>query len=352
MRRSSLLSLVAVPVFWAAASCGPRENNGDEAKSSTGVEASINAAGATFPATIYQRWGEEFQGAHINYQSVGSGAGINQLMQGTVDFGASDMPMTEQQMAKMGIKALHFPTVLGAVVPAYNIAGISQSLNFTPDTLAGIYLGTIKKWNDAKLKADNTDVHLPDADIIPVHRSDGSGTTFVWCDYLAKVSPAWKNKIGGACATSLSWPAAGLAGKGNEGVAGIVKQTPNAIGYLELVYASKEHMTFGQVRNKSGKFVKPSVESVTAAAAGAASDIPADFRVSITDAPGDDAYPISSFTYLLVPSKIPDATKKKAITDFLNWMLTTGQKDAPALDFAPLPAALVTREQQQIAQIQ
>lgn len=316
------------------------------------AQVSINAAGATFPATIYQQWGEEFKGARINYQSVGSGAGINQLTQGTVDFGASDMPMTDAQLSKLKVKALHFPTVMGAVVPVYNIPGVSEELKFTPETLSAIYLGQIKKWNDPKLMADNKGVKLPDADIIPVHRSDGSGTTFVWCDYLAKVNSAWTQKIGGACATSLSWPAAGLAGKGNEGVAGIVKQTPHTIGYVELVYASKEHIPYGLVKNKSGKFVKASVASVTAAAAGAAKSIPDDFRVSITNAPGNDSYPISSFTYLLVPSKINDASKKKAIVDFLNWMLTTGQKDAPGLDFAPLPAAVVAKEKAQIAKIQ
>lgn len=320
--------------------------------SSAVAQVSINAAGATFPATIYQQWGQEFKGARINYQSVGSGAGINQLTNGTVDFGASDMPMTDEQLGKMKVKTLHFPTVIGAVVPVYNIPGVSGELKFTPETLSEIYLGQIKKWNDPKLMADNKGVKLPDADIIPVHRSDGSGTTFVWCDYLAKVNANWKAKIGGACATSLSWPAAGLAGKGNEGVAGIVKQTPNTIGYVELVYASKEHITFGLMKNSAGKFVKASVASVTAAAAADAKNMPEDFRVSITNAPGADSYPISSFTYLLVPSKIQDPAKKKAIVEFLNWMLTTGQKDAPGLDFAPLPAPVVTKEKAQIAKIQ
>ena len=316
------------------------------------AQVSINAAGATFPATIYQQWGQEFKGARINYQSMGSGAGINQLMVGTVDFGASDMPMTDEQLSKMKTKVLHFPTVIGAVVPVYNIPGLSGTLKFTPETLAGIYLGYLRKWNDPKIAADNPGAKLPNADILTVHRSDGSGTTYVWCDYLAKVSGAWKAKIGGACATALRWPASGLAGKGNEGVAGMIKQTPNSIGYVELVYASKEHLTFGDVKNKSGKFVKASVASVTAAAGGAAARIPADFRVSITDPPGAESYPISSFTYLLIPSKISDGNKKKAIVDFLNWMLTSGQKDAPGLDFAPLPAAVIAKEQKQIAQIQ
>jgi phosphate transport system substrate-binding protein len=337
MRLSTLVGLGAIPVLLAGSAV---------------AQVSLNAAGATFPATIYQKWGQEFKGARINYQAVGSGGGINQLTNGTVDFGASDMPMKDEQIAKLKVKALHFPTVLGAVVPVYNIPGVATDLKFTAETLAGIYLGEIKKWNDPKIAADNKGVKLPNEEIITVHRADASGTTFVWCDYLAKVSSAWKSKIGGACATALSWPASGLAGPQNDGVAGLVKQTPNTIGYVELVYASKEHLTFGLVKNKSGKFIKASVASVTAAAAGAANDIPADFRVSITDSPGPDAYPISSFTYLLVPVKIQDAAKKKAIKDFLAWMLTTGQKDAPGLDFAPLPAPVVAKAQKQIDLIQ
>jgi phosphate transport system substrate-binding protein len=317
----------------------------------TSAQVSINAAGATFPATIYQRWGQEFKEARINYQSVGSGAGINQLTQGTVDFGASDMPMTDEQMSKLSAKPLHFPTVLGAVVPVYNIPGVTAELKFTPDTLAGIYIGDIHKWNDPRLTIDNPEAHLPDADILTVHRSDGSGTTYVWCDYLAKVSNWWKSKIGGHCATALRWPASGLAGKGNEGVAGMIRETPNTIGYVELVYATKQRLTFGSIRNYSGKFVKASLESVTAAASGAAGNMPDDFRVSITNPGGADSYPICSFTYLLIPSQIPDPAKKKAIVEFLGWMLTTGQNDAPDLDFAPLPAAVVAREQQQIALI-
>jgi phosphate transport system substrate-binding protein len=336
MRRVTLVGLAAIPVLLAG---------------SAAAQISINAAGASFPAVIYQQWGNEFKGAHINYQSVGSGAGINQLLQGTVDFGASDMPMTDEQLSKAKVKVFHFPTVLGGVVPVYNIPGVTAELKFTPETLSAIYLGEIKKWNDPKLAVENKGVKLPDADIIPVHRSDGSGTTFVWCDYLAKVSSVWKAKIGGACATSISWPAAGLAGKNNEGVAGMVKETPNSIGYVELVYASKEHIAFGSMKNKSGKFVKASVASITAAAAGAAKSIPDDFRVSITDAAGADAYPISSFTYLLVYSKIDDAAKKKAITGFLTWMLADGQKDAPGLDYAPLPQSVVAKEQKQIAMI-
>jgi phosphate transport system substrate-binding protein len=337
MRRFNLAGFVALPVLLAG---------------SAAAQVSINAAGATFPAAIYQKWAAEFSGARINYQSVGSGAGINQLTQGTVDFGASDMPMKDEQIAKLKVKALHFPTVLGAVVPVYNIPGVTGELNFTPEALAGIYLGKVKKWNDSQLTSANPGVKLPNEDIVTVHRAEGSGTTFVWCDYLAKVSSAWKSKIGGACSTALQWPASGLAGQGNDGVTGTVKQTPYSIGYVELVYAANQHLTYGLVKNSAGKFVKASVNSVTEAAAGAAKSIPDDFRVSITNAPGAGAYPISSFTYLLIPTKIADPAKKKAIKDFLAWLLTTGQKDAPGLDFAPLPNSVVAKEKKQIAQIQ
>jgi len=332
MNRTTLVNVVALAALAACTAV---------------AQVSINAAGATFPAAIYQQWGEEFRAARINYQAVGSGAGINQLTMGTVDFGASDMPMTDQQMSKLSFKVLHFPTVIGAVVPVYNIPGISTRLRFSPQTLAGIYLGDIIKWNDSRLAADNPGVKLPNADVLTVHRSDGSGTTFVWCDYLGKVSSTWKTKVGGGCATAIRWPASGLAGKGNEGVAGMIQQTPNTIGYVELVYASKQHLPFGEVKNQSGKYLAATLASVTAAAA--VPNLPPDFRVSITDAPGPDAYPICSFTYLLIPEKIPDPGKRKAITEFLHWMLTTGQKDAPGLDFAPLPAAVIAKEQKQIA---
>ena len=229
----------------------------------------------------------------------------------------------------------------------YTIFPVSRGSEITPESLAGIFLGEIKKWNDPRIAA-RTRVSSCQSEIVTAHRSDGSGTTFIWVRYLSKVSPTWKNKVGAN--TSVAWPTSGLAGKGNEGVAGIVKQTPNSIGYVELVYAAKNNMTFGLVKNKSGKFIKPSLESVTAAAA-AVKDIPADFRVSITDSPGAAAYPIASFTYLLVPSKINDAAKKKVLVDFLNWMLTAGQKDAPGLDYAPLPSAIVAREKKQIAAI-
>ena len=313
----------------------------------------INAAGATFPAPIYQKWFEDYRKAHpdvqINYQSVGSGAGINQLTQGTVDFGASDMPMTDEQISKITkFKVLHFPTVLGGVVPVYNIAGVTTDLKFSGATLAGIFLGTIKKWNDAGLKKDNPGVNLPNEDITVVHRSDGSGTSFVWSDYFSKVSPEWKSKVGAS--TSVNWPV-GLGGKGNEGVAGLVKQTPNSIGYVELIYAAQNKMSFGMVRNAAGTFVKADFDTVSEAAAGAAKNMPDDFRVSITNAPGKNAYPIATFTWLLIPNKL-DGAKKAAVTGFLKWMLTTGQKDAQGMSYAPLPKPVVAKEDKQIASIQ
>ena len=314
----------------------------------------INAAGATFPGVIYQKWFQEFHKLHpdiqINYQPLGSGAGIQQLTQGTVDFGASDVPMTDEQLSKTTrAKTLHFPTVLGGVVPTYNVEGVTAVLNFSSETLAGIYLGTISKWDDAALKKDNPGVKLPGAEITVVHRSDGSGTSFVWTDYLSKISPAWKSKVGAGA--SVSWPK-GLGGKGNEGVAGTVKQTPNSIGYVELIYAVQNKMAYGAVRNADGAFVRADFDSVSEAAAGAAKSMPDDFRVSITNAPGKKAYPISSFTWLLIPSKFDNATKKSAIQQFLKWMLTDGQKYAAPLSYAPLPAPVVAKEEKQIALIQ
>ncbi len=274
----------------------------------------INAAGASFPYPIYGKWFEEFAkkdaDVQINYQSIGSGGGIRQFSEGTVDFGASDMPMTDEQIGKFKNKPLHFPTVLGGVVVTYNIPGVSQELKFTPEALAGIYLGKIKKWNDAELTKANAGVKLPGNDIVVVHRSDGSGTSFVFTDYLSKVSPEWKSKVGAS--TSVSWPG-GIGGKNSEGVSGVVKQTPNSIGYVELIYALQNKMTYGSVRNSSGAFLKADLDSVTEAAAAAAKNMPADFRVSITNAPGKKAYPIASFTYLLIPSKIDDAGKRKSI---------------------------------------
>jgi len=313
----------------------------------------INAAGATFPAPIYQKWFETYRKAHpdvqINYQSVGSGAGIQQLTQGTVDFGASDMPMTDEQISKITkYKVLHFPTVLGGVVPVYNISGVTVELKFTGDTLAGIFLGNIKKWNDAALKKDNAGVNLPNEEITVVHRSDGSGTSFVWTDFLSKSNADWKSKVGSS--TSVNWPI-GLGGKGNEGVAGLVKQTPNSIGYVELIYAAQNKISYGLVRNAAGTFVKADFDTVSEAAAGAANNMPDDFRVSITNAPGKNAYPISTFTWLLIPNKL-DGAKKTAIQGFLKWMLTTGQQDTQAMSYAPLPKPVVAKEEKQISAIQ
>jgi phosphate transport system substrate-binding protein len=313
----------------------------------------INAAGATFPYPIYSKWFDEYQKAHpnvqINYQSIGSGGGIRQLLDKTVDFGASDGPMSDDQLKQAGFKVLHFPTVLGAAVPSYNIAGITSELKFTPEALAGIYLGTITKWNDPAIAGANPGVKLPAQDIVVLHRSDGSGTTYIWSDYLSKVSNDWKSKVG--TNTSVNWPV-GLGGKGNEGVAGLLKQTPNSIGYVELIYAIQNNLSYGSVKNEAGDFVKASLAGVSAAAAGAAKSMPDDFRVSITNAPGKGAYPISSFTWLLIPAQIQDAAKKSAIKDFLQWMLTTGQQDCEPLAYAKLPKEVVAKEEKAISMIQ
>lgn len=313
----------------------------------------LNAAGATFPYPIYSKWFNVYHTEHpniqINYQSIGSGGGIRQVLAGTVDFGASDGPMTDDQLAQAKVKILHFPTVLGADVPSYNIPGVTGTLNFTQKALAGIYLGTITKWNDPEIAKANPGVKLPSDDIVVVHRSDGSGTTYIWTDFLSKASDDWKNKVGKG--TSVNWPV-GLGGKGNEGVSGLVKQTPDSIGYIELIYALQNNITFGTVQNAAGKFLKADLAGVTAAAAGAAKDMPADFRVSITNAPGATAYPISSFTWLLIPAQIQDATKRAAITGFLKWMMAEGQTYNEALSYAKLPKPVVAKEMKQIALIQ
>src|SRR5262245_7187411 len=313
----------------------------------------LNGAGATFPYPIYSKWFDEYHRLRpmiqINYQSIGSGGGIRQITEGTVDFGATDGPMTDEQLSQAKTKILHFPTVLGGVVPTYNIPGVAQELNFTPTAVAGIFLGKITKWNDPELKNANASANLADKDIVVVHRSDGSGTTYVWADYLAKVSPEWKAKVG--VNTSVNWPI-GLGGKGNEGVSGLIKQTPYSLGYVELIYAIQNKMAYGRVRNMSGTFVKADLASVTAAAAGAAKQMPEDFRVSITNSPAKDAYPISSFTWLLIPQKIADPAKKKAITDFVEWMLGDGQNMVEALTYARLPKEVVAMEKKALAKIQ
>jgi phosphate transport system substrate-binding protein len=313
----------------------------------------LNAAGATFPYPIYSKWFDVYHNEHpnvqINYQSIGSGGGIRQLLAGTVDFGASDGPMSDEQLSQAKFKILHFPTVLGAVVPTYNIAGVSGELNFTQKALAGIYLGTITKWSDAEIAKANSGVNLPNADIVVVHRSDGSGTTYIWTDFLGKVSEEWKKKVGNA-STSVNWPV-GLGGKGNEGVTGLVKQTPNAIGYIELIYAVQNNIPYGKVQNAAGNFVKADLAGVTAAADADAKNIPADFRVSITNPAGPKVYPISSFTWLLIPEQIQDATKREAIKDFLKWMLTEGQKYSEGLSYSQLPKDVIAKETQAISLI-
>jgi phosphate transport system substrate-binding protein len=284
----------------------------------------------------------------INYQSIGSGGGIRQVTAGTVDFGASDMPMTDKQLQDAkGLNILNIPTVLGADVPAYNVPGVTGELKFTPEALSGIFLGKISKWNDKALTSANPGVNLPDKDIIVVHRSDGSGTTFIWTDYLSKISPEWKSQVGSD--TSVKWPL-GMGGKGNEGVAGMIRQLSGAIGYVELIYAVQNNIPYGSVRNSAGNFVKASLEGVTAAAA-SAPKMPADFRVSITNAPGKDAYPISSFTWLLIPAQSKDAAKGKILADFLNWMATDGQKMTSALAYAPLPDNVAAKVKDAIKQV-
>jgi phosphate transport system substrate-binding protein len=312
----------------------------------------LNAAGATFPYPIYSKWFDTYHTAHpniqINYQSIGSGGGIRQLLAGTVDFGASDGPMSDDQLAQAKFKILHFPTVLGAVIPTYNVAGVSTGLNFTQKALAGIYLGTITKWNDPEIARSNPGVKLPGDDIVVVHRSDGSGTSYIFTDFLSKASDDWKNKVGKG--TSVNWPV-GLGGKGNEGVAGLVKQTPDSIGYVELIYAVQNDIPYGKVQNPAGKFVKADLAGVTAAAA-SVTDLPDDFRVSITNAPGPTSYPISSFTWLLIPAQISDAQKREAIKDFLKWMLVDGQKYNEGLSYAQLPKSVIVKETKAISLIQ
>jgi phosphate transport system substrate-binding protein len=311
----------------------------------------LNGAGATFPNPIYSKWFNEYHKQHpdiaINYQSIGSGGGIKQVQTGTVDFGASDGPMTDEQLAQTPFKLLHIPTVLGAVVPTYNIPGVNTELKFTGDVLADIFLGKITKWNDGRIAKANPGVKFPDADIVVVHRSDGSGTTYIWTDYLSKVSPEWAAKV--KKGTSVSWPV-GLGGKGNEGVAGAVKQTEGSIGYVELIYALSNKMSYGSVQNAAGEFVKASLESTTAAAA-SMKEMPEDFRVSITNAPGKTAYPICSFTWLLVPVEWKDAGKLKAFTAFLNWMVDQGQGMTKDLDYAPLPKNVAAKVKARIKEI-
>jgi phosphate transport system substrate-binding protein len=305
----------------------------------------INGAGATFPNPIYSKWFSEYHKVHpnveINYQPIGSGGGIRQISAGTVFFGASDGPMTDEQVQAAGFRILHLPTVLGGVVPVYNVAGVSAPLKFTGPVLADIYLGKITRWNDNAIRNLNAGIELPNDEITVVHRSDGSGTSYIWCDYLSKVSPEYKRRVG--VATSVNWPA-GVGGKGNDGVAGLVKQTPGAIGYVELIYALQNKISYGSVQNAAGEFVTATTQTVSNAAASAARNMPKDFRVSITNAPGKDVYPISSFTWLLVPESPRDVQRSRIVVDLIRWAITGGQAFAPQLGYAPLPKEVVALE--------
>lgn len=314
-------------------------------------QTTLNGAGATFPYPMYSKWFNEYSKLHsdvqINYQSIGSGGGIRQVTAGTVDFGASDMPMTDKQLGDAKAKILNIPTVLGADVPAYNIPGVTGEVKFTPEALAGIFLGKISRWNDKALTSANPDINFPDKEIIVVHRSDGSGTTFIWTDYLSKVSPDWKTSVGAD--TSVKWPV-GMGAKGNEGVSGLIRQMSGSIGYVELIYAIQNKIPFGSVRNSAGNFVKASLESVTAAAA-SAPKMPADFRVSITNAPGKEAYPVASFTWLLIPAQAKDANKGKILREFLDWMVNDGQQMTTSLAYAPLPQNVAAKVKETIKQV-
>jgi phosphate transport system substrate-binding protein len=318
-----------------------------------GGQVLLNAAGATFPYPIYSKWFDQYHQAHpnvqINYQSIGSGGGIRQLLDKTVDFGASDGPMSDDQLKTASVPILHFPTVLGAAIPSYNVAGVTGELNFTPEALSGIFLGKITKWNDPAIASANAGVKLPGDDIVVVHRSDGSGTSYIWTDYLSKVSPEWQRKVGKA--TSVNWPV-GLGGKGNEGVSALIQQTPGSLGYIELIYAIQNHLPYGKVKNSSGVFVKADLASVSAAAAAVAKSMPDDFRVSITNPEGNAAYPIASFTWLLIPEKFTDTAKRDVVKDFLKWMMTDGQQSCEALSYAKLPKEVVAKEMKAIALIQ
>ncbi len=314
-------------------------------------QTTLNGAGATFPYPMYSKWFSEYNKLHpdvqINYQSIGSGGGIRQVLNGTVDFGASDGPMTDEQLKEAKVKILHIPTVMGADVPAYNIPGVTGEIKFTPDVLADIFLGKITNWNNPAIAKANPGVKFPDQPVIVVHRSDGSGTTYIFTDYLSKISKEWEASVGKG--TSVKWPV-GLGGKGNEGVAGQVRQLQGSIGYVELIYAVQNNISYGSVRNAAGNFVKATLDGVTEAAA-SSPKMPADFRVSITNAPGKTAYPISSFTWLLIPVQAKDPKNGKIIADFLNWMVTDGQKLTSQLSYAPLPETVVEKVKVAIKQV-
>jgi len=359
MKKTSIRSLArtlsvtaCVALGFGAVACGGSQPAEDNAQPAAGRAQQINGAGATFPYPIYSKWFDEYHKKNpqmeINYQSIGSGGGIRQISNETVFFGATDGPMTDEQLKAAPRPILHFPTVLGADVPVYNLAGVTADLKFTGPVLADIFLGKIKKWNDPAIAKANEGVSLPSTDITVVHRSDGSGTTYIWVDYLSKVSPEWKQKVG--VSTAVNWPA-GVGGKGNEGVAGLVSQTPGSIGYVELIYALQNKIAFGSVQNANGEFVKATTESVTAAAAAAAAQMPADFRVSITNAAGAGAYPVSSFTWMLLYKEPKDLAQSKAMVDFMKWALTDGQQFASQLGYAPLPADVVKQELAALEQV-
>ncbi len=341
--RSLLLSILLLATF-----VGCTKKTSENSASQT----RLTGAGSTFVYPIMSKWASEYQKSKpdfsVNYQSIGSGGGIRQVSEGTVDFGASDGPMTDDQLSKSKVgPILHVPVVMGADVPAYNVPGITSELRFTPSVLADVFLGKITKWSDPQIRSANPGVKFPDIPIIVAHRSDGSGTTYIWTDYLSKVSPEWKKKIG--TNTSVSWPV-GLGSKGNEGVAGLIRQTSGSLGYVELIYAEQNNIPFGSVQNSAGTFVKASTETVSAAAASA--EIPADFRYSITNAPGKDAYPISGTTWLLIPIQSQDPSRKKVVIDFANWILTDGQELAPTLSYAKIPANISARAKQALQQVQ
>jgi phosphate transport system substrate-binding protein len=346
---SKVAGVMALALSVAIVGC----KGGGSAPGATGTGTlQLNGAGATFPYPIYNKWFSEYAAAHpnvhINYQSIGSGGGIKQVSEGTVDFGASDGPMSDKQLADAKVQVMHIPTVLGAVVPIYNLPGVTQDVNFAPDVIADIYLGKIKKWTDPRLAKDNAGVKFPDRPILAVYRSGSSGTTFIFTDFLSKVSPAWK--AGPGTGTAISWPG-GLGAQGSEGVAGMVRQSPGAFGYVELVYATQNKIQYGTVKNAAGKFVKASTAGLTAAAANVPA-MPADYRVSITNAPGDDSYPISSFTWLLIPTHFADPAKGKAMHDFLGWMVDSGEPEAPGMSYASLPTSVLASVRQTIAQVQ
>jgi len=355
MTRKTTSTALSLALFMASTAALTLTEGCKSSGPAPAAQSALTGAGSSFAFPLYSKWAAEFKTTHpnvqINYQAIGSGGGIRQVSAGTVDFGGTDGPMNDAQLADakktLNTDILHFPTALGADVPIYNVPGVATDLKFTGQALAGIYLGTITKWNDPAIASANPGVTLPSSNILVVHRSEGSGTTFIWVDYLSKVSPAWKDKVG--VGASVSWPV-GLGGKGNDGVSGLVKQTPNSIGYVELVFAVQNSIPYGQVQNASGNFVKADLNSVTAAAAGAT--MPDDFRVSITNAPGATAYPIASFTWMLIPRSIPDKAKAATLKEFLQWSLTTGQDFCEPLTYAKLPKEVVAKEQQAIGTLQ